>query len=305
MNCLKVAAAAGLAKIIAVFMEPFKVVVLPFGNDWNGLGNRLKGMGNFFARGYRRYFMVWSDNNWVTEAFSTMFLLEGCRVVEVNSADRLYTFCKAIFRRYLPEGVVSSQYPFWSFILPPHLREDSMKRRWPFCDEPSYSVDWWFERTPESVKDYFADFWRALRPSPEVYDRIRGGFAEDISEYVCVQVRNTGNPDDAKDVCRIETIITEMERRPEETKFFVSYMDNRVWDLMNSRFGARVVRLANKNPASMIDAVADMWLLGHGKELIASPDSTFSEVAWWWGGCKCPVTMLNTEFNQREMKVCP
>ena len=52
----------------------------------------------------------------------------------------------------------------------------------------------------------------------------------------------------------------------------------------------------------MIDAVADMWLLGRGREMIASPGSTFSEVAWWWSGARIPVKHLSPEYNQRTMQ---
>ena len=51
----------------------------------------------------------------------------------------------------------------------------------------------------------------------------------------------------------------------------------------------------------MVDAVADMWILGHGREMIASPGSTFSEVAWWWSGARMKVKQLASEYNQREM----
>ena len=79
-------------------------------------------------------------------------------------------------------------------------------------------------------------------------------------------------------------------------------MTREVSKLFHERFGDRVVELENKDYSSMIDAVADMWILGHCPEMIVSPESTFSEVAWWWGGCQSHVTMVKAEYNQGLMR---
>ena len=71
--------------------------------------------------------------------------------------------------------------------------------------------------------------------------------------------------------------------------------------LFHSRYGDRLVELPRKNYSSMIDAVADMYLLGECEELVCSPNSSFSEVAYWWGlgrGHDAKVHMLNVEYRQ-------
>ena len=94
-----------------------------------------------------------------------------------------------------------------------------------------------------------------------------------------MQIRNTGIKADAKDVSSIETICAAMEREAPDTLFFISAMNDEIASLFKARFKGRVIELPNKCYSSMVDAVADMWLLGHSAKMIVSPGSTFSEVA--------------------------
>lgn len=286
-------------KLESTLCRMFGIAVIPYVLPYMGLGNRLKGLANYYARGYRRFWVIWRDDSWVTAPFSTLFTLEDSWFREINASSKFYPLAKKLFSRFLPGGIVAVHKPFWSFILPNTLCDASMRHQWSFTTVESFSVDWWFDRTPRNVIDYFIPFFKHLTPSKKVWERIQD-LECDISDCVCVQIRNNDDRKDEKDVCSLEKIFAAMRTFPSDTKFFVSCMTEPVWHSVKAEFADRVWCLKNKNVNSMIDAVADMWLLGHGKSMIASPESTFSEVAWWWGGAKNEVVMLESDYNQRD-----
>ena len=291
-----------ITKITAPILGKFGISYIPFSQEWNGLGNRVKGLCNFYSYvggKNRNFIMLWNTRQWVTAPFNALFTLDGCRIVEINNGF-VYSILKFFWRRFIPCSVVSDAYPFWSFILPDQMRRPEFTHRWSFCAFDSYSVDWWFDKTPDDVREYYRPFFKALQPSKEVLRRIRS-FEFDLRKLVGVQIRNSNNKEDQKDVASIETIIQIMNSFDSDQHFFISCMKSEVAERFHLQFGIRVHELPVKDYTSMIDAVADMWLLGHCREMVASPESTFSEVSWWWGGAVQPVRMVNAEFNQRQL----
>ena len=191
-------------------------------------------------------------------------------------------------------------HPFWSFRLPKELCRNQYKKEWSFAKGCSiYSIDCRFNDIDEACKRYYIPFFDALKPSRKVSDRIRE-FGDGIERLVGVQIRNTNLSVDQKDVASLETVMSAMDDFDVSTEFFVSAMNSEIQDIFRRRYESRVHFLPRKDCSSMVDAVADMWLLGHCREMIASPGSTFSEVAWWWGGAEIHVRQLKAEYNQKD-----
>lgn len=275
----------------------FKAVAyLPFNGDWYGLGNRLKGIMNFYQLGYRKFILVWNTKSWVTDSFENLFELEGCQIAEYTSGSWLYRFYSIMFRRFFPLKVVTEETPFWSFILPTTLHKEEFRHRWSFSEKETYSIDFRFNDIPNDICEFYRPFFLALKPSVKVQERIDS--VKLPNHVVGVQIRNTGICSDKKDVCSLETIFAAMEKESPITVFFISAMNSEISAVFKKRFGQRIVELPEKVYTSMVDAVADMYLLGRCSKMIASPGSTFSEVAWWWGGAQIPVVHLKAEFNQ-------
>ena len=112
---------------------------------------------------------------------------------------------------------------------------------------------------------------------------------------ICVQLRNTLDPDDQARSPSLANVIAEIERYPSSSNFFVSPLDASNTHELKRAFGSRVTELPQKNYRSMIDATADIYLLARGHQLIVSEGSTFGEVAWWLGGCHQSVVQLPAE----------
>lgn len=66
-----------IAWVLTPFFRLFKVAYIPYNVDFMGLGNRLKGMANFYAYGSRRFFVLWRTEGWVTSPWRDLFRLRG------------------------------------------------------------------------------------------------------------------------------------------------------------------------------------------------------------------------------------
>ena len=293
--------------VLNVVMSPlcklFRIAYLPFTGEYQGLGNRLKAIASVWTLGYRRILMAWRSDGWVDMPYDSLFQIKNCRICSFSSGGG-YEILRVLFRRFLPTGIFCKYNPFWSFVLPKWFQREKYRHVWSFVPSPPkkniYSIDFRFDEIDEDIREYYRPFFANLMPSEEVWRRIRmmGELPEDI---VTVQVRNTDSKADAKEVCSIETIFTVMDGYSVSQKFFISTMNQSISQKFHRRYGERVMELPHKNPKSLIDAVADMWLLGRGREMIVSPCSTFSEVAWWWSGARIPVKHLKSEYNQMKM----
>jgi hypothetical protein len=240
----------------------------------SGLGNRLKRLASYHAyHDLKDATLLWNSRGWVTAPFQDLFSLEGIegfRSYAVNARLAGYA--------YPPLGHGDS----WRLQVDPAEVDDS------FLIERNgrkfLAIDFRYEAIPARTREKYLSFFSKLRPSHAVQRRIDGVHLD--PDTVCVHVRNPVKASDAKLHCAdVDWFLAKLAEYPRSQKFFISTMGKENSEPFYSTFGDRIVELPDKNYDSMVDAVADMFLLGMGKEIILSSGSTFSEVAWWLGGC--------------------
>ena len=76
----------------------------------------------------------------------------------------------------------------------------------------------------------------------------------------------------------LETFFEAMNKYPDDTIFYLSAMSKNIADKFYEKYPNRIIELPNKNYNSMIDATADLFILGSTKETLCSYMSTFCEV---------------------------
>lgn len=217
-----------------------------------------------------------------------------------------YRIVGKVFRRWLPLGILSSRTPFWGWVLPLKDRTEKYLVDWYSAGKlfgKRYSIDFQFDKTEQRWQDFFVPFFKVLKPSEKVRARIDEVRID--PGMVAVQIRNSNIKEDTAGVATLDHIIEAMERYPADTRFFISAMTPEVAERFHNHFSSRVVEMPNKQYKSMVDAVADMYLLGECEELVCSPNSSFSEAAWWWGlgrGNKMKAKMLSVDYNQANLK---
>ena len=256
------------------------------GLGYTGLGNRLKLMASYHVHfGLENATLEWGLDKWVSAPFHDLFLLEGIQIAEHLPKEGALPMPPLITYPTLREF---GERGYWRLQVQADWVDETC---WTFRDNRRYpAVDFLFERTPAEVKRRYLPFFAKLKPSEAVERRLR-----DISlppGAVCVQVRNSLDKNDRANVPDMSSFKVAMRRWPESTTFFVSAMDRVFSDQLRQEFGDRVVELPGKNYASMVDAVADLYLLASGQTIVASLGSTFPELAWWLGGCKQEVVAI-------------
>lgn len=259
-----------------------KYVVL--GNPTVGIGNRLIALANTYSwYGKEDISLVWAMDRWVPEPFERLFVMTDAPGFEVVSHKRNR------WSRYLqiPE-VVQRTSTWWQFWAPPALMEPL----------PNKQLRYLCADSPEWFRVIYKDFFKQLEPSLAVRNRIAEcTLPEDV---ICVQIRNTIGKGDIAKVASPATFVKIMRQYDKSQKFFISCIEPSISEMIHKEFGGQVIELPRKNYGSMVDAVADMWLLGHSHTLIAQKPSSFSEVAYWWGGGKAKMIIVDYEYQQRD-----
>ena len=249
-------------------------------NHHVGMGNRLITLANQYVWcGKTDLHLRWGLDDWLPEPFENLFRMTDAPNFRVRSVP-ITEWSRAVCLPY-PKGHREN----WRFYVPAERRSE--------CE--GGVIDCLYEQTPEWAVKAYEPFFRQLRPSERVWARIRACAV--TRDDVCVQVRNTNRKGEYANVSSIRQIVTVMRKFDSSQRFFVSAVDEDYYREIEREFPGRVFGLPDKDYASMVDTVAEMWLLGQGKELICMGGSTFPEISWWWGDRLCRVTQLTKEYQ--------
>ncbi len=170
------------------------------------------------------------------------------------------------------------------------------------ADDKEY-IDFEYNRIPRNVLDAYLPFFSNLKPSAEVYKRIKSVNIPDNAVSVHVRQGRFWTEYNRGDNDSVKHYIDVMKEYSEDIVFFLAAANEVVAERIKKEFPNRIIELPNKDFDDAIDAVAELYLLGSTGELIATYGSTFSEVAWWLGGCKQKVTVIGAG-DDWEIK-CP
>lgn len=277
-------------RLFNFFLDFFKKKTVLILQDYVGLGNRLKQLASYhFCFGLNNTRLFWSTKGWVNRDFEDLFELKDISKFKITNIK-----IAALPVISFPKKIEFENRGYWRlFVDASEVDESFYIQR---GDKTFPSIDFQYNNIPKFLLDRYIPFFNNLQPSIAVKQRIEETKIQ--PNDICVHVRNSTNKKDLANVPLISTFIDILKEYPQNTRFFLSAMDSEIAKLFYTEFGDRVFELPSKDYTSMIDAVADMYLLGKGKELILSDGSTFSEVAWWLGGCHQKVIKVPISYRQ-------
>jgi hypothetical protein len=248
-------------------------------NTASGLGNRLKKLAS-----YIRYFnpkhvnMYWPNTGWVSSSFYDLFELKlSIKINEINSS-------------YLIDNFYDKN------VLYPYVDEyNLMVVKSDFSNTTPFIINNKFNDIPKEILKIYVPIFEKIKPSKAVQERI--DTVKLPQNTVAIQIRNAKDWDDMQRNEDISLFFYHMDKYPSDTVFYLSAMSKDIANYFYNRYSDRIIELPNKNYSSMIDAVADMYILGSTNEAIYSYGSTFAEVGWWLNGAKSHVTTVGTSNN--------
>ena len=116
---------------------------------------------------------------------------------------------------------------------------------------------------------------------------------------VSVQIRSWNDDPYKRTFFDISDFYQVMDSMSAETIFFVTADVPDIVDVLTERYGDRIlVRSTNvvmgvrDNKEGIINAMIDLLLLSKNNTLIGTYITTFTELAWWFNGCKSKVIIL-------------
>lgn len=278
-----------LRKLWIPILKVFNKKLVIINTNYMGIGNRLKFLASYHVNyGLENTTLFWNRQGWVNSSLSEIIHIEGIKSFKEYSMPLnsiiVPIICHPSKPRFRDRG-------FWRLDVDNELPDDFYLVR----DGLRFpSIDFCYEKTPPSEIERYMDFFGRLKPSESVRQRMAQ--VEIKPEDVCVQVRNSLDEKDAKDVAKLSSIVECMRTFPEHGRFFVSTLDSSISKVFYEAFGERIIELPQKNYRSMMDATADLFLLSKGQVLVVSPGSTFGELAWWLGEGRQKVIQLPYEI---------
>lgn len=261
-------------RIFNFILRFFKKKCIIIIQDYIGIGNRIKQLASYhICFGLDNTWLFWKSKGWVNKSFDELFHIQ-----QVNN------FKSFSIKTPINLGVIS--YPnkkefkdrgYWRLYVD---NKDIFPIEYKGNIIPS--IDFRYNDIPKNLIDKYCAFFDILKPSNLVSKRIEE--VKISKNDVCVHIRNSVDHKDLANVPEISSFFSILDCYPSTTRFFISAMEQSIAKLFYDVYKSRIFELPNKDYFSMIDAVADLYLLSMGKELVLSEGSTFPEVAWWLGG---------------------
>lgn len=183
-----------------------------------------------------------------------------------------------------------------------------LSRQWrfvPLVGEPLIDLDYGDAPEVQALRAELLPYVQAITPTAE-FRTIIEGFAQDHglgASSVGLHIRRTDHAA-ARATSTDEAFCAALDAALEAglasgqpvERVFVATDDPPTEALLRARYGDRVVTRAKasldrRDPEAIGDALIDLMLLARCGALIGSAGSSFTELAWWLGGCEAPITI--------------
>lgn len=278
-----------------------------------GLGNRVKGLISAMRLcklTNRKLLLYWENNQYLGCDFNDLFENE-IEQIDENQLKEIKEKDALIIRDVIKEGWETHEYLIidsWKFqFLPGEIPEEFAKV---YSSEKGANIDFEFDRVPEDIRNNLLTELTSLRPKKEIIDFV-DKFVEDnrIRECIGLQIRRGDNRftiDGREKVSSDEKFVKVIESLPSE-RFYLSTDGYETLLSLKEKFGDKIVaypehEIKRKEKESVINGFKAMLILSKTKHLYGSYLSTFSEMAWWFSGCKVPIDIVGVEDVKRDAK---
>jgi len=155
------------------------------------------------------------------------------------------------------------------------------------------TLSYLYDKTPEHFKNIYLQFFRKLKPSANINKIINDFIDNNFNKnMIGIHIRlgdKVVNQTKKENILRMYIKYISDEMINDQLRFFVSCDENSAEIYLKSKFGDKVIYYPHdydNTQSDDITAFICMYLLSKCDKIVCMYGSTFSEIAWWLGGCK-------------------
>jgi hypothetical protein len=261
----------------------------------SGLCNRIKCLASSMRLAHklaRTVALSWTPNSDCCCLFSDLFENE---VLELRDYE-----LNAVLNR--PHMFESDQWyvvDTWLLLMLPNDLPENFSKA--YRSTTGKTIDHEYDRIPVGIRHDYLRYFAALVPTKFIKKEVEGFAKEFDNNTISVSIRSW--PDDknkAAALFSLENLYRVLDRE-EESSFFVGCDSEEVLRHITRRYGRRVISYPHSvkvgdrlSQRGMQEALIDLLLLSKNNRLKVSAYSTFSEVDWWFGGCRASIECIDS-----------
>lgn len=199
----------------------------------------------------------------------------------------------------------------WRFLLLPDEVSHGFSKVFP--ENTGRNIDLEYERIPPKVRKAIIPYVNSLIPIQEIRTQIKQFMSKyAVEKMVGLHIRRTefllnadGRGQVSSDDLFSKEIQSILSHNP-KTKFFLATDSKKTEEKYLEAFKDCMVVFPYKNwdkstKESTQHALIDLLLLSKTSRILGTYLSTFTEMAWWFGGCKPKVTIIGDEQEKRNV----
>jgi len=198
----------------------------------------------------------------------------------------------------------------WRLLVFPGELSNHYAREHPSLYQSGHDIDFEYERIPFSIRNDYLKYVDRLSPLRYVREQVNTFSKAFDDGTISLSIRSWPEEDMRKDgLFRIENVYRLVDKY-NTANFFVSSDADWIVNKLILKYGGRILfhpkrKVAGGRTSStgMQDILIDLLLLSRNKHLVASYFSTFSELAWWFGGCKAKVEILENPADIESFRM--
>jgi len=282
-----------------------------------GISNRMKcliSMLRFSEENGRKVLLYWPLNHTCGAKFSDLFE-NKIEEIDTNFLKKINSKNIKVLEENL---IVIKDYPqkylinrTWRFLLTKEeLGKNSFLENRRESNEKGIDLN--FSDVPKEVKESIISYLKKIKPHKIIRESVNNfQKKQNLNEMVGIHVRRGDFADrkvspgmvssDEKFIERMRELIKENS----ETTFFLSTDSKEIEKKFRKEFGARIVKYPKTNfirtdVKATQEGLIDLILLSKTKHIIGTYRSTFTEVAWWLGGCKAKIEIIKDIKKEKE-----
>lgn len=259
-----------------------------------GLCNRIKSWVS--CERYSKEFNVPSKVIWkVIKNYDTNQHILNCEFKNLfqNDVELKYRPKEQIIRYNHPDFII-----FDNDNLPTNFSQfnSNCKKKFSPKDRLRRNIDFEYLRIPDNVIQNYLPFFQNIRLIPELQDKINNFSKNFNHQTISLHIRSWNLPNENDRRCLLN--INKIKEKLKELQFSQIFL---VTDNINltsnfSEFNIitypRKTKIDRNSTLSIQEDLIELYLLSKNKTMILSHFSTFSEVAWWLGGCSKDITII-------------